>query len=229
MAEKHIHSGHRQRMKQRFLNYPAEFMYDHELLEIALYYTRPVVNTNDTAHDLISANGSLSKVLGLPVSELEKVKGIGSGSALFIKILHEGILRYLAHSCENTVLSSVSDIKAMFEDYFRGSDTELCCITTISPSMSLMNTICLPYSDVADNSISQRELAELLITHNTYRMMIGLYRPYAQSTPMPSDMAITHLFSELSVPLGIELIDCVVCGISGSFSMREKAAFSFGR
>ena len=60
--------------------------------------------------------------------------------------------------------------------------------------MSLMNTICLPYSDVADNSISQRELAELLITHNTYRMMIGLYRTYAQSTPMPSDMAITHLF-----------------------------------
>ena len=161
MAEKHIHSGHRQRMKQRFLNYPAEFMYDHELLEIALYYTRPVVNTNDTAHDLISANGSLSKVLGLPVSELEKVKGIGSGSAFFIKILHEGILRYLAHSCENTVLSSVSDIKAMFEDYFRDSDTELCCITTVSPSMSLMSTICLPYSDVADNSISQRELAQI--------------------------------------------------------------------
>lgn len=227
MADKGIHSGHRQRMKQRFLNYPAEFMYDHELLEIALFYTRPVVNTNDTAHALIESAGSVSAVLDADISALEDVKGVGRNSAVFIKILREGVLRYLSRGHEDTKLDTFSTMQDFFLSYFSGTDTELCCLATVDSSMMLLNTVCLPCDDIASGSISQRDIAEMLILRSSYRLIIGLYRPCGKAVPVPRDYAITKMLCELTVHLGIELIDSVVCGSSDCYSMRNSGSFSF--
>ena len=57
------HSGHRQRMYQRYLLSSDEGFADHELLEMLLFGALPRVNTNGIAHDLISHFGSLDAVL----------------------------------------------------------------------------------------------------------------------------------------------------------------------
>ena len=227
MADKNLHSGHRQRMKQRFLNYPAEFMYDHELLEIALFYTRPVVNTNSHAHALLESAGSVSGVLGADISELEAIKGIGRNSAVFIKLLNEGVLRCLSHDPEGTVLGSFDSIREHFSSYFHGSDSELCCIAIVDASMALMNNVCLPFGDIVSGMITQRDIAELLIMRSAYRIIMGIYHPFNVTAPIPDDFAVTNMISELISPLGIELIDSVVCGTSAVFSMRSSGSFSF--
>lgn len=229
MADRHIHSGHRQRMKQRFLNYPAEFMYDHELFELALFYSRPVVNTNNSAHALLKNCGSVSSVLSSEISELEKIDGIGRNSAVFLKILSEGVMRFLSKGCEDTVLDTFDIIKSFFMDYFADADTELLCIAVVDPGMALVNTVCLPYNDVSTGAFKQRELAELLIMRRAFRILIGVYHPDGFGFPLPEDFGITHAFSELAVTLGIELVDSVVCCRSSAYSMRSSGAFSFRR
>ena len=62
MDEKNIHSGHRQRMTERFLKYP-DSLSEHELLEIMLYPALPRKDTNPLAHKLLSLFGSLENVL----------------------------------------------------------------------------------------------------------------------------------------------------------------------
>ena len=39
--EKNLHAGHRQRMKQRFIDYRFQGMQQHEILEMVLYYAIP--------------------------------------------------------------------------------------------------------------------------------------------------------------------------------------------
>ena len=63
MNDKNTHAGHRSRMRQRFLASGQDGLFEHELLELILFYARPVVNTNGIAHDLTDQFGSLSKVL----------------------------------------------------------------------------------------------------------------------------------------------------------------------
>lgn len=229
MAKNNIHKGHRQRMKQRFLNYPPEFMYDHELLEMALFSTRPLVNTNDTAHALLDSFGSVSRVFATDLTDLEQVSGIGRSSAEFIKVLSEGVRRYLAHSAANTSLASPDSINAYLSGYFSGADTDLCSLITVCPSLELVSTVSLPYSDVAEGKISNRELAEILIMHSTYRLILAIFRPSGSSLPSFADFTLTSKIAELCVPLGIDFINSYVCTPNGVFSMKSHGAFGFVR
>ena len=54
MAEKDgkLHTGHRQRMKERFLRDGLDGFAEHEVLELLLFYALPYRDTNDLGHRL---------------------------------------------------------------------------------------------------------------------------------------------------------------------------------
>ena len=47
------HSGHRERMRERFLTVNGKGFAPHELLEMLLYHAIPRCDTNDLAHRLM--------------------------------------------------------------------------------------------------------------------------------------------------------------------------------
>ena len=57
------HSGHRQRMRERFVKQGLEGFAPHEILELLLFYAIPQKNVNPIAHQLINRFGSLYGVL----------------------------------------------------------------------------------------------------------------------------------------------------------------------
>lgn len=75
-----IHDGHRQRLKQRFLEEGLESFTDIQVLELLLFFSVPRQDTNPIAHALLDHFGSLYQVLEAPVEELRKVKGVGEQS-----------------------------------------------------------------------------------------------------------------------------------------------------
>lgn len=85
-----IHSGHRQRMLDRFLNAP-DSLADYELIEILLYPVLPRINTNEIAHRLLQTFGNLKRLFDASPEELMSVDGIGKSAAaqivLFSKLL----------------------------------------------------------------------------------------------------------------------------------------------
>ena len=86
------HNGHRERLKEKFIKTNGRNLEDHELLELLLFYSKPRVNTNDTAHDLISEFGTLNGVFDANISELGRIKGVGDNSALLIKVVSDYVL-----------------------------------------------------------------------------------------------------------------------------------------
>ena len=78
MADKPLHSGHRDRMRTRFrIANSIDGFEEHEVLEMLLYNIIPRVNTNETAHRLLSRFGNIRSVLSADVTELCKVEGVG--------------------------------------------------------------------------------------------------------------------------------------------------------
>ena len=83
-----IHDGHRQRLKQRFLEEGLESFTDIQVLELLLFFSVPRQDTNPIAHALLDHFGSLYQVLEAPVEELRKVKGVGEQSALLLSLMN---------------------------------------------------------------------------------------------------------------------------------------------
>ena len=56
------HGGHRKRLRGRFLRQGARGLYDHELLELLLFYAHKRVDVNPIAHNLIKDSGGFDKL-----------------------------------------------------------------------------------------------------------------------------------------------------------------------
>lgn len=91
---KALHAHHRQRMFNRAREHGFEHFEDHELLEILLYFSKPRVNTNPTAHELLERYDSIKGVMDASVDELCMQEGIGPQSALLIKLVTDMARRY---------------------------------------------------------------------------------------------------------------------------------------
>lgn len=85
-ASPHYH-GHRERLRDRFLEAGAQALADYELLELVLFRAIPVRDVKPLAKDLIKEFGSFAEVISAPIERLKKVKGLGESAATDLKIM----------------------------------------------------------------------------------------------------------------------------------------------
>ena len=81
-------AGHRQRLRERFLEGVAGSCSDETLLELLLSFAIARKDVRSLAHELIRVFGSLSKVLSASPDDLYKVKGIGQSSVALLKAVN---------------------------------------------------------------------------------------------------------------------------------------------
>ena len=82
-----VHDGHRNRMRQRFMENDLNGFADHEALELLLFYAIPRGDVNPLAHALMERFGSLSGVLSAPVELLTQVEGVGERTAMLLRLV----------------------------------------------------------------------------------------------------------------------------------------------
>ena len=80
-------SGHRQRLKDRFMRAGREALQDYELLELLLFRSIPRRDVKPLAKKLISEFGSVAEVLGAPLARLRATEGLGDSTALDLKLV----------------------------------------------------------------------------------------------------------------------------------------------
>ena len=111
-------SGHRQRLRDRFLRAGREALQDYELLELILFRSIPQRDIKPLAKELIAQFGSLAEVIGASYQRLIQIRGLGEQTALDLKII-EAAGRDLAKGAitKREVLSSWTAVI----DYCRAS------------------------------------------------------------------------------------------------------------
>ena len=121
-----IHDGHRQRLKQRFLEEGLESFTDIQVLELLLFFSVPRQDTNPIAHALLDHFGSLYQVLEAPVEELRKVKGVGEQSALLLSLMND-VARYyqVDRTMREKILPTVQACGEYLLPFFYGCRNEV--------------------------------------------------------------------------------------------------------
>lgn len=79
-------SGHRERLRQKFLD---DKLADYELLELLLSFAIPRRDVRPLARGLINKFGGVYQVITAPIESLNSFNGIGRNTAVFIKAIHK--------------------------------------------------------------------------------------------------------------------------------------------
>ena len=226
--KENLHTGHRQRMKQRFIEHGADTFQDYELLEMILYYSIPKKDTNEIAHRLLDTFGTIKDVFDADYIELMAVKGIKENSATLIKLFQKVTGRYWTAEFSDYGRVDLSTDEKRFEyckSLYLGEKNEKIYVLALDNNMHLMskkmiseglpNRVELGVGQVADFAIKKGSGIVLLV-HN---------HPGGLSVPSQEDISVTDRHYSSLRNVGIILYDHIVVGCDGAISMKKCGFF----
>lgn len=223
-TKKNIHEGHRERLRQRFLDEGLDNFQPHNVLELLLFYSIPIKDTNDEAHALINTFGSLSSVFDASFDELCKVDGIGERTATLIKLVPELFKKYEVDKVvnEDAVLNTCEAVAKYVSKYFKGVVEEQLYALCLDSSFNVLCFEQISSGTVNAAPLNNRKLVELAYKFNSANIILVHNHPSGVVAPSRADINATMTIIELLKSIGIKLGDHMIIGKGDDF-------FSFRR
>ncbi len=104
-------TGHRQRLRDRFLQGGADALPDYELLELVLFRALPRIDTKPIAKRLVARFGSFAEVVAAPPDRLREIEGVGESVVIELKLVQAAAERFARGTVhQKPVLSSWSSV-----------------------------------------------------------------------------------------------------------------------
>lgn len=202
------HAGHRGRLRKKYLENGYENFYEHQILELLLFYSISRGDTNPTAHRLISRFGSLKGVLNADYEELLKVEGVGDATATWLKTLSYITSTDLFDPCNVVCATSVGGMLEFFKYEFAGLAEQTARLICADDRMNMTEVIEL-VGYTPDRKIDRRILEAVLKT-NCSQVIMAIYRPTEQAFPTDEDKAYGRALRDMFAAFNIELSELAI-------------------
>lgn len=224
-APKNPHEKHRQRLRERFLNDGLESFQEHNVLELLLFYSIPVKDTNELAHDLINRFGTLSEVFDADYEELCKVKGMGERSALLIKLMPELFKKYEMNKLnkKEVHLNSAEFVAKYVSAHFKGLTQEELWLLCLDENCKKLRFDKISEGTVNVTMINNRKITEYAILSNAASVILVHNHPSGITAPSSMDINATIGMADALEAVGIRLNDHIIIGHGDDyFSFRKS-------
>ena len=205
--------GHRQRLKEKFLERSIDALTDSEVLELLLILGTPRKDCKQQARALLSQFGSLPRVLEASVSELRKVKGVGPNNSFAILFLHGVARRYLKHRLqEKQYLHSSGQVADYLIHSMRDLRHEVFTVIFLDSSHAIVDTQVVARGTVSSNTIYPRELVKLALKLNAAALVVAHNHPSGNLEPSQQDYRLTRTLYLACSFMNIRLLDHLIIG-----------------
>ncbi|MBR1380249.1 MAG: DNA repair protein RadC [Alphaproteobacteria bacterium] len=204
-ADDNFYSGHRGRLRQKFIDGKLA---DYELLELLLGYAIPRRDVRPLARGLLQKYGGIYQILTASRDELEKFPGIGHSTALFLKVIHNIVLvGYRKRLDERPIFHDEN----LLADYCRlllnGKAVEEFHVIYLDSDMHILrdDTHSCGTSDWA--AVYPREIVKCALEQNSTSVVIVHNHPISGRSFSHDDIEMTHEIQRLLNVFGIRLYD----------------------
>ena len=223
------HAGHRQRLKDTFLDSGLDGLSVYQVLELLLYYAVPQKDTNELAHALIDHFGSLHGVLDAEYERLLEVPGIGPHAASLITLMPALFSRYAKDSiAAGAPLDTVRDYVKYLRNFFIGKGYEEFYLVCMDNQRRVKQTVLLNKGSISEVQIYPRIAVEQALLHKTRFVLLAHNHPGGNITPSSADVRLTDIIRDALAPLSISVTDHVIIGADKYFSFAEKGLLRTG-
>lgn len=236
MADKkeNLHSGHRERMRQRLGLYGRESMHTHELLEMLLFHAIPYKNTNPLAINLLRTFGDLDGVLSATREELMSVDGVGPKIADVIlavgKITPVGSEKpFVENERHGFRFDDYRETGDFFVSYFGGRFSYETVILLLNSKMEYIDCKKLYDSDYDSGGIRAAAFIDAAVSSSAAVAVIAHNHPFGPLFPTEGDKATNKMVSDALSLAGVLLAEHYVVSGERFVGFMKHLSTSFSR
>ena len=221
MRDRPDHLGHRERLRDRFLDRGGEALADYEMIELLLFQALPRRDTKPVARALIARFGSYAGVLRAPPRELLEVDGVGRAAAAAIRVVAEAATRLAREeTLGGELLDSWDRLVAYLRIRLAHEKTECFRVLFLDTKNRLIGDEELHRGTVNHTPVYPREVMKRALELAATAVIMVHNHPSGDPSPSRADIKMTLQLRQLGQGLGIALHDHVIVARGGHASFR---------
>lgn len=215
------YTGHRSRLRERFLASPKGALPDYELLELLLFAAYPRCDVKPKAKALIAEFGSLAKLLNTPLIRLQQSKSLNNSSLSLLKAVQEIAERLITTDIQTKPL--INHWKAL-EEYCLASmghlTTEQFRILYLDHKHQLIADKLQETGTINHTPVYIREVVKQALYHDASGLVLVHNHPSGDLTPSKADISITQDIKHALKTVEITLFDHLIVSCKGCYSFH---------
>ena len=218
-ATPHYH-GHRDRLRQRFLDAGSDALADYEMLELLLFRAIPRRDVKPLAKDLLKAFGSFAEVIAAPRARLAEA-GLRDGAITELKLVQAAAQRLVrGEVSKRPALSSWSAVLDYCRTAQAFAEIEQFRILFLDKRNQLIADEVQQKGTVDHTPVYPREVVKRALELSATAVVLVHNHPSGDPTPSRADIQMTQAIVDIAKPLGIAVHDHIIVGKDGHASLK---------
>lgn len=204
------HSGHRERMRDKYLRFGPGVMSDAELAEIALYSVLPRSDVRPLAEELINNHGGFPGLAEMTRDELVEISGVGDEVALYIETIAALAARAESERRVGAVVRNVDSAKRYLRSKFKGIDREAVIELCISPENRVLNCVPIHFGPLSADNLNIRQFVTPALKARTDTVVIAHNKPSFRGTLEDLEMGVIRSLKSTLKRVDINILDYLI-------------------
>lgn len=221
--ELQIHSGHRQRLYESYLQAGLDGFPDLVVLELLLTFAIPRRETNSIAHGLLDRFGVLYAVFEAPTASLLQVPGMTKRAAVLLHMQPQLWRRYAAsRQADTRIFPTRADCAAYLLSRFRGAREEQVHMMCLDAKCKLLDYRKISEGSVNSTVLPIRKIVEAALTVNASSLVLAHNHTSGIALPSKEDLQATELLQAALKSVDVHLIDHIIVADEDYVSLAES-------
>lgn len=221
-----LHKGHRERVRQRFIKEGLDGFEEHQTLELLLFYSVPVKDTNELAHKLLERFGSLAGVFDATVAELCCVDGVGESTAVLLSMM-SGLFRKYSNrkSFKKNSIRSVDEAGEYAVNLMRDKAYETFYLVGLDINSKITHAVKISEGTLDEAPAYTRKIVEAALSCKASSAFLVHNHPGGNLFPSEADVNITRKARFALLTVDIVLQDHIIVADNDFTSMFRAGYF----
>lgn len=222
--------GHRKRLREKYLKIGYKGLEDYEILELLLTYSIKLKDCKGIAKNLLLKFKSIDKIINAELNDLKEVEGIGSETALYLKVIGDTMSNYYFKNVKKadlTTLKGKNDLIDYLKDDVGSLKSEEFKVIYLSSDNKIVSDE-IPFKGTIDrNVVYPRKIMERAIDNRAKGIIFAHNHPSGNLTPSKKDIEVTLEMQELLEKVDIKLLDHIIVSDESYFSFYENGLIEY--
>ena len=216
-------TGHRKRLRERFIDGGLVGFHDYEIVELLLSLGTPRRDCKPQAKEAIKRFKTLRGVLSASQQELQQIEGIGSHSAFGIKLVQEVAGKFLREGIiDRPVYQSSREVFDYLYHSMRDLKKEVFKVIYLNTQNHIIETQDIFQGTLNSSFVPPREVMESAIEKNAAAVIFAHNHPSGICEPSQNDKQLTRDLVYAGSIMQLRVLDHLIIGENQYFSFASE-------